>query len=106
MKKLLTAVTILGLVTVGCGTDTKDIDFNPGNDENDFKRNAEEFIESTEVESQAGTTFTDAKCEAPAEIPVGEKFTCTAVDSDGETWDFDLEVTSSNGYEIVGGQPR
>ena len=41
-----------------------------------------------------------------AEIATGETFTCTAVDADGATWDFNLTVKSENSYEITDGAPR
>lgn len=96
MKKLLIAATTTGVfLLAACSNDGKD-----------FKENAEDFIQSDEVESQAGTTFTDAACTEPAKVEAGETFTCTAVDATGVTWDFDLEVKSENSYEIVAGQPR
>lgn len=96
MKKLILAAASAGLFLVtACSNDTKD-----------FQENAEAFIESTEVETQAGTTFTDATCTEPAKVEAGETFTCTAVDADGTTWDFNLIVKSENSYEITDGQPR
>ncbi|MBI4884526.1 MAG: DUF4333 domain-containing protein [Actinobacteria bacterium] len=96
MKKLIVAAATAGLVLLAACS----------NDSTDFKENAEAFIESTEVETEAGTTFTDATCTKPAKVEAGETFTCTAVDASGATWDFDLEVKSENSYEIVTGQPR
>lgn len=96
MKKLLIAATTTGLfLLAACSNDSKD-----------FKENAEEFIQSDEVENLAGTTFSDATCTEPAKVEAGETFTCTAVGADGRTWDFDLEVKSENSYEIVSGEPR
>ena len=96
MKKLLLAAASTGMfLLAACSNDSKD-----------FKENAEDFIESTEVESQAGTTFTGATCTEPSKVEAGETFTCTAVDADNATWDFDLVVKSENSYEIEAGQPR
>jgi hypothetical protein len=96
MKKLLIAAASTGIfLLAACSNDSKD-----------FKENAESFIESTEVESKAGTTFTGATCTEPAKIEAGQTFTCTAVDATGVTWDFDLTVKSANSYEVTGGQPR
>lgn len=96
MKKLLIAAASTGIfLLAACSNDSKD-----------FKQNAEAFIESTEVETQAGTTFTGATCTEPAKVEAGQTFTCTAVGADGATWDFDLVVKSSNSYEITGGQAR
>ena len=96
MKKLIIAAASTGiLLLAACSNDGKD-----------FKQNAEAFIQSTEVETQAGTTFTGASCTEPAKIATGETFTCSAVDADGKTWDFNLTVKSSNSYEITDGAPR
>ena len=96
MKKLLIAAASTGFfLLAACSNDSKD-----------FKANAESFIESTEVETRAGTTFTGASCTEPAKVEADQTFTCTAVDATGVTWDFDLVVKSANSYEIVGGQPR
>jgi hypothetical protein len=96
MKKLIIAAASAGLfLLTACSNDGKD-----------FKENAEAFIESSEVESKADTTFTDATCTEPAKIEAGETFTCTAVDEAGTTWDFDVVVKSENSYEIVNGQSR
>ena len=96
MKKVIIAAASTGFfLLAACSNDSKD-----------FKENAEAFIQSTEVETQAATTFTDASCTEPAKVEAGETFTCTAVDADGTTWDFNLEVKSENSYEITDGAPR
>ena len=96
MKKLIIAAASTGIFLLAACS----------NDGTDFKENAEAFIQSTEVETQAGTTFTDAACVEPSKIAAGETFTCTAVDADGATWDFNLTVKSENSYEITDGAPR
>lgn len=96
MKKLIIAAASTGIfLLAACSNDSKD-----------FKENAEAFIESSEVETQAGTTFTGATCTEPAKVEAGETFTCTAEDADGNTWDFNLVVKSENSYEITDGAPR
>ncbi|CAN5620699.1 hypothetical protein BH10ACT2_BH10ACT2_09670 [soil metagenome] len=96
MKKLIIAAASTGIfLLAACSNDGKD-----------FKENAESFIESSKVEDQAGTTFTEASCTEPAKIETGQDFTCTAVDADGATWDFNLKVTGDNSYEITDGQRR
>jgi hypothetical protein len=96
MKKLLIAAASTGIfLLAACSNDSKD-----------FKENAEAFIESTEVESLAQTTFTGATCTEPAKVEAGQTFTCTAVDATGVTWDFELVVKSETSYEVTGGQPR
>ena len=96
MKKLLIAAASTGVfLLAACSNNGKD-----------FKENAEAFIQSTEVETKAGTTFTTASCTEPSKIEAGETFTCTAVDADGKTWDFNLTVKSENSYEITDGAAR
>jgi ABC-type glycerol-3-phosphate transport system substrate-binding protein len=75
-------------------------------DETDFKDSAEKFIQSDTVEQQLGTTFTDAECTKPAKVEAGETFTCTAKDSTGATWTFDLVVKDKSNFEVVSGQPK
>ena len=96
MKKLIIAAASTGIfLLAACSNDSKD-----------FKQNAEAFIQSTEVETQAGTTFTEASCTEPSKVSAGETFTCTAVDADGATWDFTLTIKSANSYEITTGAAR
>ncbi len=96
MKKLIIAVASTGVfLLAACSNDSKD-----------FKQNAEAFIQSTEVETQAGTTFTGAACTEPDKVEAGQTFTCTAVDADGKTWDFNLTIKSENSYEITDGAAR
>jgi len=75
-------------------------------DEADFKDSAEDFIESDTVEEQARTTFSDASCIEPESTDTGSTFTCTAVDADDVTWDFDVEITGDDEFNVVGGTPR
>lgn len=96
MKKLMIAATAgLALFAVACS-----------NDESDFKDNAEEFIQSDEVESQLGTTFTGATCSEPPKVEAGQTFTCTATAADGVVWEFTANVTSESSYLIVDAQPQ
>ena len=74
-------------------------------DEGDFKDDAEGFIEDDEgdVESQLGVALSDATCEDPASSDVGTTFPCTAVGDDGTTYEFTVEITGDNSYEVGGG---
>jgi len=96
MKKLIMVVASAGLFLLAACD----------NDGTDFKKDAEDFIESSTVETQAGTTFTDASCTEPSKIETGETFTCSAEGADGNTWDFDLQVTGDNSYEVTAGAAR
>jgi hypothetical protein len=71
-------------------------------DEGDFASDAEGFIEEEDgpVAEQTGLTFTDAECEEPESTDVGSTFTCTAVGSDETTYNFTVEITGDNSYEV------
>ena len=71
-------------------------------DTNDFKHETERFIKgSYEIRQQLGTTFTKAECEEPQETAVGASYQCVAVAADGTTWDFAVEISDKNRFEIV-----
>jgi hypothetical protein len=76
-------------------------------DAGDFKSDAEEFIEDDDgdVESQLDVALSDASCEDPASSDVGSTFACTAVGEDGTVYDFTVEITGDNSYEVGGGTP-
>ena len=76
-------------------------------DEGDFKNDAEGFIEEDDgqVESQVGVALADATCEDPASTDTGTTFACTAVGDDGTTYDFTVEITGDNEYQVSGGTP-
>jgi hypothetical protein len=77
----------------------------PGN--GDFRSDAEGFIEDDggPVESQIGVGLDQASCEEPASTDVGTTFACTAVGDDGQTYEFTVEVTGDNTYQVGGGTP-
>jgi hypothetical protein len=76
-------------------------------DAGDFKDDAEGFIEDDdgEVESQLGLALSDAACDDPSSSDVGSTFACTAVAEDGTTYNFTVEITGDNSYEVGGGTP-
>jgi hypothetical protein len=76
-------------------------------DAGDFKSDAEDFIEDDdgEVESQLGVALSDASCEDPPSSDAGTTFACTAVGEDGTVYDFTVEITGDNSYEVGGGTP-
>jgi hypothetical protein len=76
-------------------------------DEGDFKNDAEGFIEDDdgEVESQVGVALSDAACDDPASTDTGTTFNCTAVGDDGKTYEFSVEITGDNSYQVGGGTP-
>jgi hypothetical protein len=71
----------------------------------DFQNDAETFIlENAELReallAEADARFVTATCDEPADQDEGTTFACTATDSGGETWEFEIEITSSNEYEV------
>ena len=71
-------------------------------DQTDYKHEAESFIKGDErVPAATGTTFTKAECTPPANTKVGTKYSCVAVAADGTTWDFAVQITAKNRFEIV-----
>jgi hypothetical protein len=77
----------------------------PGN--SDFRSDAEAFIQKDggDVELQVGVELDHARCEAPASTDVGTTFACTAVGDDGTTYEFTVEITGDDSYQVGGGLP-
>ena len=77
----------------------------------DFRSDAETFIQEDEdlraaLFPDTDSTFTSATCVEPENQDVGATFSCTATDSTGDTWEFEVEITSSTEYEVnVARQP-
>jgi hypothetical protein len=76
-------------------------------DDGDFRSDAEGFLEADggPVESQVGVGLDQANCEEPASTDVGTTFACTAVGDDGQTYEFTVEITGDNTYQVGGGTP-
>lgn len=71
----------------------------------DFQTDAEDYLlESEELRSgifpDADTTITDATCAEPGSSDVGTTFLCSAHDSTGGEWEFEVEITSRTGYRV------
>ena len=71
----------------------------------DFRDDAETFIEENEELRSAlfpdsDATFTSATCVDPENQDVGATFPCTATDSNGDVWEFEIVITSSSEYEV------
>jgi len=67
----------------------------------DFKSDAEEFIlENQQLSESQGVEFATATCEEPDRKDVGTTFACTAIDDRGRSWEFSIEITGSNEYEV------
>jgi hypothetical protein len=95
MKRLLApaigAIALLGFAA--CSPDSKD-----------FKSEGEEFLEDDdgEIATSAGYTFDDANCEKPDNTDEGTTYACTAVDNEGDTWDFTIEITGERELTVQG----
>ncbi len=95
-RPLVAVATIAVLATglAGCFTTTAD-----------FRDDAETFIEGDDDLREAlfpdsDATFTSASCADPVNQEVGTTFPCTATDSNGDVWEFEIEITSSSEYEV------
>jgi len=73
-------------------------------DSTDFKSEGEKFLEDDKeaVATQTGFTFDDADCEKPDNTDTGTTYDCTAVDNEGDTWDFTIEITGKRELTVQG----
>jgi hypothetical protein len=62
---------------------------------------AQDYIESFELASEAGYFFTAAACVKPTSVKIGTQFECTAVDDEGDGWTFTVEVSGHKEITIV-----
>ena len=73
-----------------------------GTDAADFRSSAERFIEGERMSSESGTTFTDAVCQEPTTTAVGTMFHCSAIDTEGVEWSFDVSIVDDSNFQITG----
>jgi hypothetical protein len=71
----------------------------------DFRNDAENFIEENDdlreaLFSGSDTAFETATCVEPENQDEGTTFPCTAIDTAGATWEFEIEITGSSEYEV------
>ena len=71
----------------------------------DFRDDAETFIEENEelraaLFADPDASFTSATCVDPPNQDEGTTFPCTAIDSTGDTWEFEIAITGSSEYEV------
>ena len=71
----------------------------------DFRNDAETFIEENDglrdaLFPDSDATFTSATCVEPENQDEGTTFPCTAIDSAGDTWEFEIVITGSSEYEV------
>lgn len=68
----------------------------------DFRQSAEDYIEGDRIDEQAGTSFSDAKCDEPTSTEAGTTFGCTATAADGAEWRFVVTIVDDGNFEITG----
>lgn len=71
----------------------------------DFRTDAEEFIEQDEelraaLFADPDDRITSATCTEPRNRDEGTTFPCTATDTSGATWEFEIVITGSSEYEV------
>ena len=91
------AATLAGfagaLLITGCSTSA-----------GDFKSEGEKFLESQDLASEAGYTFSDAVCQQPTSVTPGTRYSCTATDNDGDEWEFMVEITGERALTVISGE--
>lgn len=85
---------VLGGALSGCFTTTAD-----------FRSDAETFIvENAELRDalfpESDATMATATCAEPANQDEGTTFPCTATDSNGATWEFEIVISGSTEYDV------
>jgi hypothetical protein len=71
----------------------------------DFREQGEQFLEGDEVRERFGMVrMDDAECEEPADTNEDTVYTCTATGSDGNTWQFTIEITGSTSLRVTSGE--
>jgi len=71
----------------------------------DFRNDAEDFIEQNDELRAAlfpdtDDSITSATCAEPANQDEGTTFACTATDTTGASWEFEIVITGSSEYEV------
>lgn len=71
----------------------------------DFRTDAEEFIEQndelrTALFPDTDDRITSATCAEPPNRDEGTTFPCTATDTTGASWEFEIVITGSSEYEV------
>ena len=95
-RQLLTAgaFVVLSGSLVGCFTTAAD-----------FQNDAEDFIEQNDelraaLFPDSDAALTTATCAEPPNQDEGTTFPCTATDTTGATWEFEIVITGSSEYEV------
>lgn len=81
------------LTLAGCSADAKD-----------FQEQGEKYLEGDEVRERFGMVrMSDAECAEPANTDKDTQYTCTATGSDGNTWQFTIEIAGSKALRVIQG---
>lgn len=85
---LLVPLVIAASGLAGCFTSTAD-----------FKSDAEAFI-SERVSAEVGADFVSVNCDAPLDQQVNTRFTCQAIDSADQVWEFDNVIDADGEFTV------
>ncbi len=93
-RSSLASLAVLTVGLAGCFTTTAD-----------FRSDAEAFIVEnddlrTALFEDSDTSFTTATCVEPENQNEGTPFACTAIDSNGDSWEFEIVITGSSEYDV------
>lgn len=71
----------------------------------DFRNDAEDFIEQNDelraaLFPETDDSITSATCAEPPDQDEGTTFSCTATDTTGADWEFEIVITGSSEYEV------
>ncbi len=88
------SLAVLAVALAACFTTTAD-----------FRADAETFIVGddglrTTLFPDSDTSFTTATCADPVNQDEGTAFACTAIDSNGDSWEFEIVITGSSEYDV------
>lgn len=70
----------------------------------DYRKETEKYLESDSLADEAGYRFSEAVCEQPSSETKGTQFSCSAVDNDGDEWEFIVEITGDREITVVDGK--
>jgi len=70
----------------------------------DFRREAEKYLESEALAEEAGYRFSGATCDEPSSTNEGSEFACSAVDNEGDSWEFVVQVTGEREITVTDGR--
>ncbi|MBM3799937.1 MAG: hypothetical protein FJW18_07680 [Actinobacteria bacterium] len=93
MKRRLFAITVGVMLMAACSASPAD-----------YRKETEKYLESDSLADEAGYRFSEAVCEQPSSENEGTQFSCSAVDNDGDEWEFIVEITGDREITVVDGK--